>query len=201
MLYAVSPDGKSVAVVTRKDGIDGICLVSLKSGKKIMTRRGPDHLATTTDVAGNQWKNVGLLCWSGPADPIGNQAMALIKPSGRVIMSGDPASPMAFRMHSDGFPGDDFFVFRKDKQCADGRNEREGRGLGINSAAVYRDGSLIAVGGCNGSLRVINTYGYRWRLLGTGSHRWTTLLQQCFAARGQGIFSNTSWKRVGRILH
>lgn len=164
-LASVDPDARAVAIVTRKNAVDGLCVVCLDTGRRTMARRGPDQMAGIRDVAGVEWTRAGILLWGAAADPLRHHAIALLTKGGRVLMSGDPASPAAFRMGVDCVAAE---LGPGAEERHDAPGEEQGCALGIDAVACCKDGSLLAIGGRDGRLRIVNAA--LWLQLACVSH-------------------------------
>lgn len=158
MLFAWSPCGSFVALVTRKEGVDGICVLSLESGAAMMLAVGPGDLAGIVDIAAVRWvREHGILIWGAPLDPLGLRAVALLAPDGSVVVSGLPNRALKAGSDFEEDAGECVVASNDDDDlntCDDADLERSG--LGIKTVCVSRDGSLIAIGDYGGRLRVIN---------------------------------------------
>lgn len=129
--HAWAPGGRFAAVVAHEPK-HGDCALILDAVAGCVPVRAPAGAALggVSEVGGIAWAGPRLLVWGGALDPLGDRAMALLTPDGRLLRKGAPEP-----------------VDERDYAC-DG-------GLGIRALSVSDCGGLLAVGGWNGVLRVV----------------------------------------------
>lgn len=145
-VYDVCQSGRFAAVVTMKDGVDGLCVLNLHTGRVVLVKRGAKQLGGVADIVGVRWvvDERTVLIWGSATDANGYGAIAMVALTGAVMMAGDPACEETFRL-GQGCVG------------SNGGNE----GLGINTVRLNAQRSLAVVGGYDGVLRMMNLVTWR----------------------------------------
>ena len=175
LLYSFSPCSKFVAIVTRKDGVDGIIVIALNTSRVMFAVRGERDMASIQDVYGVKWLSSGnaLTFWGSPVDPSHNSAVALMSLSGKIISSGSElnSSPVESVDEIETTVVDPLFPKER-------RRSHERRlnvdphyarfGLGINSVSVNREANMLAIGCYDSSLRLVNIP--HWSLIHVFKH-------------------------------
>ena len=144
-----SPCGNYAAMLTKKEGIDGLTVIHLDTGDVMMTVRGENNLAGIHSVTGVRWvpKAGGLLVYGSLLEPLHKGGFALLALDGNVIYSGKSL----FEEHENG----------AEKRYAE-------TGLGIKTVTVNLDESLAAIGCHDGSLMLVNLI--EWTLVAVFPH-------------------------------
>lgn len=144
-----SPCGNYAAMLTKKDGIDGLTVIHLDSGDVMMTVRGENNFAGIHSVTGIRWvpKAGGLLVYGSLLEPLHKGGFALLALDGSVLYSGKSL----FEEHENG----------AEKRYAE-------TGLGIKTVTVNSDESVAAIGCHDGSLMLINLI--EWTLVAIFPH-------------------------------
>lgn len=119
--------GRYVGVITRRDGVDGIVIVSAGTGQVRLSLRDGKGVGGLSSLAGLRWLPCNrLLVWGGGRVVRGG-GMALISLDGKVVRT-------------------------KLKRW----EETDGVGLGIRGVAVSSCGRLVAMGGYDGVIRLVD---------------------------------------------
>lgn len=146
VIHEVSRSGRFAAVVTMKDGVDGLCVLNLDTGRVLLAKRGGGQLGGVTDIVGVRWvvDERSVIIWGSATDRNGYGAIAMVSLTGAVVMAGDAGFEESFRLGK-GVVG-----------CNVG-----GGGLGINTVGLNAQRSVAVVGGYDGVLRVVNLVTWR----------------------------------------
>ena len=144
-----SPCGNYAAMLTGKDGIDGLTVIQLDSGDAMMTVRGQSSLAGIHSVAGLRWvpKAGGLLVYGSLLEPLHKAGFAILALDGSLIRSGKSL----FEEHDN-----------------DVEKRYATTGLGIKTVTVNADESLAAIGCHDGCLMLVNLI--EWTLVAVFPH-------------------------------
>lgn len=113
-------------------------------------------------MSGLRWLSSGnILLWGSPLDHLSYDAVALISPSGQLLSKNVSLEPK----HD--FLDETLEEDMQTRRLSNGSDYGK-LGLGIKTLSVNRQGSLLAIGGYDGILRIVNIA--RWKVIKTFGH-------------------------------